>query len=86
MFYVHTGFSHFFVGWFCADLANNKLKTIQGLSGLTKLKKIDLGANRIRVMDANEFSGLVNLEELWIGKNKIEQIQGLEKVRTDIYV
>lgn len=67
-------------------MANNKLKTIQGLSGLTKLKKIDLGANRIRVMDANEFSGLVNLEELWIGKNKIEQIQGLEKVRTDIYV
>ena len=53
---------------------------------MTKLKKIDLGANRIRVMDANEFSGLVNLEELWIGKNKIEQIQGLEKVRTDIYV
>lgn len=44
------------------------------------LKKIDLGANRIRVMDANELSGLVNLEELWIGKNKIEKIQGLEKV------
>jgi protein phosphatase 1 regulatory subunit 7 len=70
----------FFV--FFLDLANNKLKDIQGLTGLTKLRKIDLGANRIRIMDGNELSGLVNLEELWIGKNKIEEITGLEKVRT----
>ena len=62
-------------------LANNKLKTISGLSGLTNLKKLDLGANRIRVMPPEELSGLVNLEELWIGKNKIEQIDGLQKVR-----
>jgi protein phosphatase 1 regulatory subunit 7 len=61
------------------DLANNKLKSIQGLRGLTKLRKIDLGANRIRVMD-EELSGLVNLEELWMGKNKIEKITGLEKL------
>lgn len=32
-------------------------------------------------MDEEELSGLVNLEELWIGKNKIEEIRGLEKVR-----
>ena len=50
-----------------------------GLKGLTKLRKIDLGANRIRVMEVEELSGLVNLEELWLGKNKIEKIQGLEK-------
>ena len=31
-------------------------------------------------MDEHELGGLTNLEELWIGKNKIEQIQGLEKV------
>lgn len=61
-------------------VANNKLKTIAGLSGLTNLRKLDLGANRIRIMDSNELSGLINLEELWIGKNKIEQIDGLEKV------
>ena len=66
---------------FTSDLANNKLKSIQGLSGLTKLRKLDLGANRIRIMEESELSGLINLEELWIGKNKIEQIQGLEKVR-----
>ena len=51
-----------------------------GLKGLTQLKKIDLGANRIRVMDVDELSGLINLEELWLGKNKIEMIQGLEKL------
>jgi hypothetical protein len=62
-------------------LANNKLKRIEGISGLTQLKKIDLGANRIRVMPAEELSGLVNLEELWLGKNKIEKIEGLEMVR-----
>ena len=62
------------------DLANNKLKSIQGLSGLINLKKLDLGANRIRVMDETELGGLVNLEELWIGKNKIVEINGLEKV------
>ena len=62
------------------DLANNKLKTMEGLGALKSLVKIDLGANRIRVMDEKELAGLVNLEELWIGKNKIEEIRGLEKV------
>lgn len=61
-------------------LANNKLKTMAGLSALKTLVKIDLGANKIRVMDADELGGLVNLEELWLGKNKIEQIQGLENL------
>jgi hypothetical protein len=31
-------------------------------------------------MDGEELSGLTNLEELWLGKNKIEKIQGLDKV------
>jgi protein phosphatase 1 regulatory subunit 7 len=61
-------------------LANNKIKTMAGLGGLTKLRKLDLGANRIREMDAHELSGLVSLEELWLGKNKIERIQGLESL------
>jgi Leucine-rich repeat (LRR) protein len=63
------------------DLANNKIKSLAGLSNLKHLRKLDLGANRIRVMEEAELGGLVNLEELWIGKNKIEQIQGLDKVR-----
>merc|ERR1712151_11396 len=60
-------------------LAQNKLKTITGIKHLSKLKKLDLGANRIRIMDTTELSGLTNLEDLWLGKNKIEKIQGLEK-------
>lgn len=53
---------------------------MDGLKGLSKLRKLDLGANRIRVMDVEELSGLVSLEELWLGKNKIECIQGLDKL------
>lgn len=62
------------------DLASNKIKTMAGLSELKQLRKIDLGSNRIRIIDACELSGLENLEELWLGKNKIERIQGLEKL------
>jgi Leucine-rich repeat (LRR) protein len=61
-----------------ADLANNKLKAMAGLQGLSKLRKIDLGANRIRHMDPDQLRGLTSLEELWLGKNKIEKIEGLE--------
>ena len=53
---------------------------MEGLKGLSQLRKIDLGANRIRVMDPEELAGLINLEELWLGKNKIEVIQGLDKL------
>ena len=59
-------------------MANNKLKVIEGLENLTQLKRIDLGANRIRVIEPQQLMNLCNLEELWLGKNKIEQIQGLE--------
>ena len=63
------------------DLANNKIKKIDGLSNLVNLRKIDLGANRIRVMDETQLGGLINLEELWLGKNKIEKIQGLSNLK-----
>jgi len=62
-------------------LAQNKLKNISGLQNLSRLLKLDLGANRIRVMDSQELSGMVNLEELWLGKNKIENIDGVENLR-----
>lgn len=51
-----------------------------GLKGLSKLRKLDLGANRIRIMDKNELDGLINLEELWLGKNKIEVMNGLDNL------
>jgi len=59
-------------------LANNKLKSFVGLENMTQLKRLDLGANRIRIMDPKMLVNLVNLEELWLGKNRINCIQGLE--------
>ena len=61
-------------------MANNKIKHIEGIEQLKSLRKIDLGANRIRKIPANQFVNMKNLEELWLGKNKIEQIEGLEKL------
>lgn len=62
------------------DIANNKIKKIEGLSSLINLRKIDLGANRIRKMDEKQLSSLINLEELWLGKNKIEKIEGISSL------
>lgn len=69
-----------------ADLANNKIKDIKGLSMLSKLRKVDLGANRIRIIPQGISGGdeeeelPKSLEELWLGKNKIEMIQGLQNL------
>ena len=63
-----------------SDIAQNKLKAISGIKHLKLLRKLDIGANRIRVMPSEELSGLQNLEELWLGKNKIEKIDGLENL------
>mmetsp|Transcript_4836 Transcript_4836/g.9939 ORF Transcript_4836/g.9939 Transcript_4836/m.9939 type:complete len:426 (-) Transcript_4836:192-1469(-) len=63
-------------------LANNKIKSIEGLSGLSQLVKLDLGANRIRTIPPEELAGLTSLTELWLGKNKIESMQGLEALVT----
>ena len=60
-------------------MAQNKLKVVEGLSGLTRLKILDLGANRIRTLDSSAecgLSGCTSLESLWLGKNKIERIGG----------
>lgn len=69
-----------------ADIAQNKIKSIKGLRHLKHLRKVDLGANRIRVMEEIELEGLVNLEELWLGKNKIEKIEGLSRVSARGYL
>eukprot|EP01034_Spumella_vulgaris_P022507 gene22507-28636_t len=57
-------------------LAQNKLRTIEGLENLVHLKVLDLGANRIRKIEGLQNN--VALKSLWLGKNKIEAIEGLE--------
>jgi len=51
-------------------LSSNKIEEMEGLFHFTSLKMLELGSNRIRVVPP-ELANLVNLEELWLGKNKI---------------
>lgn len=52
----------------------NKLSRIEGLDGVANtLRSLELGGNRIREIKGIE--KLVNLEELWLGKNKIRKLE-----------
>lgn len=51
-------------------LSSNKIEDMQGVFHFTKLKMLELGSNRLREVPA-DLGNLVNLEELWLGKNKI---------------
>jgi protein phosphatase 1 regulatory subunit 7 len=54
----------------------NKISTIENLDGMTTLRQIELGANRLR--EITNLETLTGLEELWLGKNKITEIKGLD--------
>ena len=56
-------------------LVENKIKIIQNLSSLTKLTVLELGGNRIRQI-GDGLRALTNLEQLWLGKNKIQSLEG----------
>lgn len=51
-------------------LSSNKISDVEGVFHLTSLKMLELGSNRIRAVPA-EIANLVNLEQLWLGKNKM---------------
>eukprot|EP00930_Biecheleria_cincta_P027344 TRINITY_DN19215_c0_g1_i2.p1 TRINITY_DN19215_c0_g1~~TRINITY_DN19215_c0_g1_i2.p1 ORF type:complete len:403 (+),score=94.53 TRINITY_DN19215_c0_g1_i2:35-1210(+) len=51
-------------------LSSNKITDIEGVFHLTSLKMLELGSNRIRAVPP-EIANLVNLEQLWLGKNKM---------------
>ena len=67
----------------------NKISKVEGLDGLKKLRNLELGGNRIRVgliaknrgadadlmQDVENLETLTGLEELWLAKNKITEIQ-----------
>ncbi|KAI0691521.1 hypothetical protein C8T65DRAFT_711482 [Cerioporus squamosus] len=58
----------------------NKISHIRNLSGFAAtLRSIELGGNRIRQIEGLE--ALVNLEELWLGKNKITRLENLSTLK-----
>lgn len=58
-------------------LIGNKIKVIAPIS-IPSLKLLELGDNRIRVME--NLDALPSLESLWLGRNKLERIQNLESL------
>jgi protein phosphatase 1 regulatory subunit 7 len=67
----------------------NKITTISNLQNLENLRSLELGGNRIRVcllywievhcsllpQNIENLDALINLEELWLGKNKIIKLE-----------
>ena len=51
-------------------LSSNKITDVEGLFHFSRLTMLELGSNRIRSIPT-QISALVNLQELWLGKNKI---------------
>ena len=61
-------------------LAANKISEVTGgLSKLVNLTLLELGSNRIRKMQ--HFEALANLQELWLGRNKIGTIECLSNLK-----
>ncbi|KAH8550733.1 phosphatase 1 regulatory subunit 7 protein-like protein, partial [Umbelopsis sp. PMI_123] len=58
-------------------LVSNKLSSVDGLQDLTQLTYLELGANRFRSIE--NFDTFVNLEQLWLGKNKITKLEVRQK-------
>jgi internalin A len=56
-------------------MQNNKLVSIEGLSTLAKLRKLDLSFNQIRKLEG--ISNLLLLEFLELGKNQIADVEAL---------
>jgi protein phosphatase 1 regulatory subunit 7 len=54
-------------------LSSNKIEEMQGLFHFNNIKMLELGSNRIRAVHP-DMAKLVNLEELWLGKNKISSM------------
>ncbi|EIW83980.1 L domain-like protein [Coniophora puteana RWD-64-598 SS2] len=59
----------------------NKISKISGLDSVGRtLRSLELGGNRIRFIE--NLDSLVNLEELWLGKNKITKLQNLSSLKS----
>jgi protein phosphatase 1 regulatory subunit 7 len=56
-------------------LVENKIKAIENISHLKKLRLLELGGNQIRAITNKCLQGLSDLEQLWVGKNKIATLE-----------
>lgn len=54
-------------------LSSNKIEEFVGIFHFTNLKLLELGSNRLRAVPS-DLGSLVNLEQLWLGKNKISSM------------
>ncbi|EGV66152.1 protein phosphatase regulatory subunit Sds22 [Yamadazyma tenuis] len=58
----------------------NKIKEIKNLDNNLKIKNLELGGNKIG--DISEMMlKLVNIEQLWLGKNQIPRLQNLQNLK-----
>lgn len=51
-------------------LSGNKISDIEGVSHFRNIRLLEFGSNRLRLVPP-ELEQLVNMEELWLGRNKI---------------
>lgn len=60
-------------------LSQNEIKKIEGLEGMTRLRRLYLNGNRLTSMEG--LPVLKHLRELWLSQNEITTISHLENVR-----
>ena len=66
-------------------MSNNRIERVKmGLSGLERLKVLDLSMNKIEKMEG--FGSLVTLETLILYGNQIMEVQGLENCGSLKYI
>ncbi|XP_055716509.1 uncharacterized protein LOC129810209 [Phlebotomus papatasi] len=65
------------------DLHGNKISSIaQKICRLQELKSLNLAGNQLRHIAASDFSGLLNLKELNLKRNRIKRISGFDDLRS----
>jgi protein phosphatase 1 regulatory subunit 7 len=62
-------------------LASNRISEIEGLSNLRKLKVLELGSNKIRRIGVDALVNQTELEELWLGRNRLENMSDLTQFK-----
>ncbi|SCU90349.1 LAME_0E08152g1_1 [Lachancea meyersii CBS 8951] len=59
----------------------NRIATVENLSTLKKLRNLELGGNQIARIEPDSFRGLENLQQIWLGKNRIPRLVNLHHLQ-----